>query len=104
MDSKSTQQSRRETEVPYNAVAQAEAIASSSTMDSTADEMDHSGRGESRIGASMGGLMGQALDTDIENTPPPPYSKSEAYGIVDMSQDGLNTRANIDGKVLCHHS
>lgn len=39
---------------------------------------------------------GFTVEVPIEDAPPPAYS--ESYGLVDMSQLGLNTRANVASK------
>jgi hypothetical protein len=36
-------------------------------------------------------------DVPIEEAPPPAYS--ESYGLVDMNQLGLNTRANVSSEI-----
>lgn len=40
-------------------------------------------------------LSDYAFESPIEDVPPPAYS--ETYGLVDMNQDDLKTRANITG-------
>lgn len=39
---------------------------------------------------------GSMLEVPVEDAPPPAYS--ESYGLVDMSQLGLKTRANVASK------
>ena len=48
------------------------------------------------------GQAGYLYEAPIEDAPPPAYSAT--YGLVDLNQAGLNTRANVASKmrpVLC---
>ena len=81
---------------PLVLVAQAEAVAANeqSTMESSDVVQDVASDSKQDSSSIQGRYAASFLhEAPVEEAPPPVYS--ESYGLVDMSQLGLNTRANV---------
>ena len=62
---------------------------------------DHARRIGDETGSNSGGTAAELFyEPPVEDAPPPAYS--ETYGLVDMTQAGLNTRANVASIVTLH--
>ena len=93
MEPKAPQHSLQGMEIPVGVLAQAEAVASNNSGHSTTHRTQQPASGNSRSSTYHGDSGHEPSDSAIEHAPPPPYS--ETYGTVDMSQDGLDTRASV---------
>ena len=81
---------------PLPLVAQAEAIAANEQSPVKASEVPQGKASDSKqdLSSVQGRHAASFLhETPVEEAPPPAYS--ESYGLVDMSQLGLSTRANV---------
>lgn len=97
--SKSGAGTENDGQLPPGVVAQAEAVASNNAHEPASSDVPREVGTSSKQSpsASQGrNLAGYMADAPVEDAPPPAYS--ESYGVVDMSQLGLNTRANVASK------
>ena len=83
---------------PPALIAQAEAVAANEQSTTEAPEVPQGNASDSmEYSSSAHGKHAPSFlhETPVEEAPPPAYS--ESYGLVDMSQLGLSTRANVAG-------
>jgi len=86
-------------QLPPGVVAQAETVASNHEITAVEPEVpsDCGSSSKQNLSAFQGRHpAGVMAEVPVEDAPPPVYS--ESYGLVDMSQLGLNTRANVASK------